>query len=143
MQADCRYKSASSDLRGSRKCIQSGQSVGIMMVSLQVCLGLFVTFKISIAYNFQYESVQLTNGDVVNNPDAAFGQLPGGIRAQCKTFPGDSDWPALDRWHAFNSSLGGALLKAIPPAAACYSGIYENATKCAAWRQQSRSSLFV
>ncbi|KAF9740079.1 hypothetical protein PMIN03_004535 [Paraphaeosphaeria minitans] len=92
------------------------------MLSLRVRLSLFVTFKIIVAYNFPDESVQLTDDDVADNFDITFGQLPGGPKAQCKTFPGDRNWPTLDRWNAFNSSLEGALLKAVPPAAACYSG---------------------
>jgi hypothetical protein len=113
------------------------------MVSLHACLSYFLAFKITAAYNFPYESVQLTNHDVANNSDITFGEFPGSIIAQCKTFPGDNNWPTTDRWNAFNSSLGGVLLKAIPPAASCYSGIYEDFTKCAAWRQQSRSSISV
>ncbi|KAF2445021.1 FAD/FMN-containing isoamyl alcohol oxidase-like protein MreA [Karstenula rhodostoma CBS 690.94] len=113
------------------------------MVSLRACLSFFVTFRVIVAYKFPYESVQLTDADVANNSDITFGRFPGVIKAQCKAFPGDSNWPTTDRWDVFNSSLGGSLFKAIPPAAACYSGIYENASKCAAWRQQSRSSLSV
>lgn len=113
------------------------------MISPQISLGLFIIFQIVVAYNFPYESVQLTDNDITGNPDIAFGQSPSGTRPRCKTFPGDSTWPTPDRWNAFNSSLEGALLKAIPPAAACDSGIYENATKCAIWRRQSVNSLYV
>jgi hypothetical protein len=97
----------------------------------------------SLAYNFPYERVQLTALDVANNSDIAFGDLPAGEIAKCKTFPGDSSWPSSDRWNAFNTSLGGALVKGVPPAAACYKGQYEDAAKCEAARQGQRSSNFV
>lgn len=39
---------------------------------------------------------------------------------RCKTFPGDSQWPSDQEWQRLNVSLGGVLLKPVPPAAACY-----------------------
>lgn len=97
----------------------------------------------TLAYNFPYEGVQLEDNDVANNSDIAFGELPVGITAKCKTFPGDSNWPSSERWDAFNASLGGALVRGVPPAAACYEGRYEDAVRCEIVRQGSRSSNFV
>lgn len=106
---------------------------------------LFVVFaiRLAVAYNFPYESIQLTEDDVANNSDIAFGKLPGGIKARCKTFPGDANWPSSERWDAFNVSLGGALVRGIPPAAACYQGPYRDDAKCAVVRQKSSSAVFM
>jgi hypothetical protein len=107
----------------------------------------FILFVASLplcfAYNFPYEATQLTDFDVANNSDIAFGKLPARPLAKCKTFPGDSSWPSLSRWTAFNNSLDGALVKGIPPAAACYKGQYEDAAKCEVARQGARSSNFM
>jgi hypothetical protein len=114
-----------------------------MLRLLRLPLFLALTIPLSFAYNFPYEAIQLTDTDVANNSDIAFGNLPAGPIAKCKTFPGDSSWPSLSRWTAFNNSLGGALVKGIPPAAACYKGQYEDAPKCEVARQGARSSNFV
>jgi hypothetical protein len=106
-----------------------------------LCLTAFL--PLCFAYNFPYEAVQLTDLDVANNSDVAFGKLPAGPLAKCKTFPGDRSWPSLSRWTVFNNSLDGALVKGIPPAAACYKGQYEDAAKCEVARQGARSSNFV
>lgn len=102
-----------------------------------------LTATSSFAYNFPYEETQLTARDVTNNSDIAFGELPAGAIARCKTFPGDTNWPSPERWNDFNTSLGGTLVKGIPPTAACYEGQYEDAAKCEAARQGARSSNFV
>jgi hypothetical protein len=102
-----------------------------------------ITARLSLAYNFPYESIQLEKGDVANNPDIAFGEAPVDTVAKCKTFPGDSGWPSYTRWDAFNASLGGALVRGIPPAAACYEGQYEDAVRCDLVRGESRNSNFV
>ncbi|KAF2678436.1 FAD/FMN-containing isoamyl alcohol oxidase-like protein MreA [Lentithecium fluviatile CBS 122367] len=113
---------------------------------LSISRALFLTAftaRSTLAYNFLYEGVQLEDGDVANNSDIAFGKLPGSPSAKCKTFPGDSHWPSSERWDAFNASLGGALVRGIPPAAACYEGPYEDAARCEVVRTGSRSSNFV
>jgi len=50
----------------------------------------------------------------------------------CKAFPGDASWPSDVAWKAFNSSLGGALIKTIPLAAPCYNNWPQarDAAKC-------------
>jgi hypothetical protein len=40
--------------------------------------------------------------------------------AQCKTFPGDSLWPADWIWNIFDLLLGKALIPTVPIAAPCY-----------------------
>ncbi|KAK3389275.1 hypothetical protein B0H63DRAFT_427652 [Podospora didyma] len=50
---------------------------------------------------------------------------------ECRAFPGSDDWPSDNEWRRFNTSLGGALLKPLPPAAACYTGTPSyNLTQC-------------
>lgn len=102
-----------------------------------VCLARWTT-----AYNFPYEATQLQDSDVANNSDLAFGVLPGGITENCKTFPGDNNWPSTQRWAALNASLDGALIQAVPPTAACYQGPFYNAAKCENVKRQSGNSLF-
>lgn len=43
-----------------------------------------------------------------------------GTAAPCKTFPGDSDWPADVVWDIFDHLLGRALIPTKPFGAACY-----------------------
>ncbi|KAL2839847.1 hypothetical protein BJX68DRAFT_279296 [Aspergillus pseudodeflectus] len=51
----------------------------------------------------------------------------------CKCSPSDACWPSADEWAAFNKTLSGRLLKAVPPAAVCYkSEDNYNATECQA-----------
>ena len=106
---------------------------------------LYVSLAFSaLAFNFPYESIQATEADVANNPDIAFGTLPASNDGRhCKTYPGDADWPSDERWSAFNSSLGGALVKGIPPAAACYQGPYYDEARCGVVRARQASSRFV
>jgi hypothetical protein len=97
----------------------------------------------ALAFNFPYESIQATEADVANNPDIAFGTLPASNNGpHCKTYPGDADWPSDERWSVFNSSLGGALVKGIPPAAACYQGFYYDEARCKVVRARQTSSRF-
>lgn len=96
----------------------------------------------SFGFNFPYEAAQLQDSDVADNPDLAFGELPGGIAAECKTFPGDQQWPSAQRWNALNVSLGGALIQKPPPAAACYDGPFRDAATCDEYKRQAGSSLY-
>ncbi|KAL2020618.1 hypothetical protein VTK56DRAFT_8108 [Thermocarpiscus australiensis] len=51
---------------------------------------------------------------------------------ECKTYPGDSNWPSRLAWTVFNLLTGGALIETVPIGAVCYpsSGAYD-AAKCA------------
>jgi hypothetical protein len=40
--------------------------------------------------------------------------------SSCKTTPSSPDWPTVQDWHDFNTTLSGALLKPAPPAAPCH-----------------------
>ncbi|SPO03649.1 related to isoamyl alcohol oxidase [Cephalotrichum gorgonifer] len=46
--------------------------------------------------------------------------LAGAPRHQCKTIPGDSEWPSPAKWEKFNNTLEGRLLQPVPPAAVCH-----------------------
>jgi hypothetical protein len=98
--------------------------------------------RAAFAYNFPYESIQLTDLDVGTNPDLAFGSAVTGDLPSCKNYPGYDGWPSLTQWSALNISLGGTLLKGIPPAAACYQGEYKDATICANVRRRQTDALF-
>jgi hypothetical protein len=106
---------------------------------------LFLASQSALAVNFPFETITLKESDVKNNKDLAFGKLPVPDinKASCKTYVGDANWPTSERWNAFNATLGGALLRGIPPAAACYEGPYQNAEKCEAARRGMSSSNFV
>ena len=86
-------------------------------------------------FNFPYEGIQLTDADVKNYSRIAFGaaQRPSTnltTSADCKVFPGDAQWPSDVEWKKFNDTLGGVLVKGVPPAKVCYQTFY-NATQCA------------
>ena len=42
-----------------------------------------------------------------------------GARLQTRSRPGDSGWPAEDRWEALNRAVGGRLIKVQSPLVAC------------------------
>jgi hypothetical protein len=112
-----------------------------MGASFSLLCFLFVV-QAAFAYNFQYESIQLTESDVANSSDLAFGEAKGGSIPLCKNYPGYDGWPSSTQWSALNDSLGGTLLKGIPPAAACYQGAYQDATKCANVKRRQSDALF-
>lgn len=99
-------------------------------------LWIVVAFSVSVqAVNFPYENTTLTDADVKNNPSIAFGSLlsPSACPTSssgCKVFPGDKQWPSDSAWAYLNSSLGGDLIKGVPPALGCYTGTYD-AAQCA------------
>lgn len=78
-----------------------------------------------LGQGFSSLDAQLTPDDVkqfdaISFADAAsFRTTKSGAR--CKVFPGDADWPSQSEWSRFNASLGGVLLKPLPPASVCYS----------------------
>ncbi|KAK3312311.1 FAD binding domain-containing protein [Apodospora peruviana] len=88
------------------------------------------------AINFPWEAAQLSLNETTNYPDIAFGDASG-VNAtyrgpKCKVGPwDDAVWPAVDEWAKFNRTLGGVLLKPVPPGAACYPGSpHYDAAKC-------------
>lgn len=84
--------------------------------------------------NFPWESVQLTDADIGNFSAIAFGDKAKlnstSSNSTCKAYPGSSDWPIDSEWSQLNISLGGALLKPVPPASVCYPGPLYDANKC-------------
>ncbi|KAK0718552.1 hypothetical protein B0T26DRAFT_676704 [Lasiosphaeria miniovina] len=76
--------------------------------------------------NFAWERAQLGANETAGYPDIAFGDATGSNASyagpKCRVGPGDAAWPAAAEWRRFNSTLGGALLKPLPPGAACYPG---------------------
>lgn len=61
----------------------------------------------------------------------------------CKSFPGDSSWPADLAWDVLDLLTGGALIKTVPLASPCYHdwGNYD-ATECAYITEQWTNSSF-
>jgi hypothetical protein len=116
-----------------------------MKLLLQTASLLCLASQLAFAVNFPFEKVTLKEADVRGNKDLAFGKLPvpDVNKARCKTYASDANWPTAEKWNAFNSSLDGALIKGIPPAAACYEGPYQNAAKCEATRRGQGTSNFV
>ena len=43
-----------------------------------------------------------------------------GSTSQCRCFPGDSCWPSVAVWNAFNHTLGGKLIATVPIASVCH-----------------------
>ncbi|KAF2280047.1 FAD/FMN-containing isoamyl alcohol oxidase-like protein MreA [Westerdykella ornata] len=114
------------------------------MLSPLQAVSLLCLAQSALAVNFPFEQTTLSEADVKGNKDLAFGKLPVPAvnKARCKTYASDANWPSTDRWNAFNASLGGALLKGIPPAAACYEGPYYNPARCEQIRSIQGSTNF-
>ncbi|OCL12223.1 FAD binding domain-containing protein [Glonium stellatum] len=105
------------------------------MCSLPIVLLLLHLSRNVYAFNFPYESIQLTETDVQNHSEIAFPDQfhgPSFSNASCKTYAGDTNWPSPEKWEAFNATLGGALIKPVPLGLVCYSGPTYDAQKCAA-----------
>jgi hypothetical protein len=97
-------------------------------------------------FNFLYEGIQLTDGDVRNYSRIAFGVAtsPPSVHtssADCKVYPGDTKWPSDPEWKKFNDTLGGALIKGVPPSIVCYPQAYD-AAQCAAVKAQYFNDIF-
>lgn len=106
---------------------------------MEQLLLLFITFlSFAFSYNFPFEAIQLTDKDVLNSPSIAFGDTlnPDVSDAQCKTYPGDANWPSEAQWQDFNATLEGALIKPTPIPAPCYAGPQYDALSCTRIQQQ-------
>ncbi|KXX78112.1 6-hydroxy-D-nicotine oxidase [Madurella mycetomatis] len=102
-------------------------------ISLQAAL--LAAAYVVAGENFPFESVQLTQADVRRFSAIRFGdrdQAPpiNSDRPLCRAWPGSHDWPSDAEWRQFNVSLGGALLRPMPAAVACYEGELHNETMC-------------
>ena len=78
---------------------------------------------------FKSETFQLTDkslSTLKSSQKALFGFGTNGSRpsaphkGECKLLPGDKSWPSDGVWGQFDDLLGGALIKTVPLAAACY-----------------------
>lgn len=77
-------------------------------------------------------ALKLTNASLFEFGDASGGRSPAirgrshGRRSDancpaCKAFPGNPGWPSAVEWFILDLLLGGALIKAVPVAAPCFS----------------------
>jgi len=98
--------------------------------------------RTATAINFPYESIQLLRSEIGNDSDIFFGNGPSTDQPPCKSYPGHEAWPSDDRWNAFNLSLGGTLIKGIPPTAACYEGEYKDTARCNVVRRAANNALW-
>jgi len=92
-----------------------------MRPSLLLSGGAFVAAVQGLA--FEALDVQLTDRDIGSFDAISFADLSRVSQRSsepCKAFPGDSSWPSQAEWSRLNSSLNGALLRPLPPAAVCY-----------------------
>ncbi|KAF2832355.1 FAD-binding domain-containing protein [Ophiobolus disseminans] len=48
--------------------------------------------------------------------------------AQCKTFPGDKNWPSTADWNNFNKTVGGRLVATVPLGTPCHGATFDSAT---------------
>ncbi|KAH9904108.1 isoamyl alcohol oxidase [Xylariomycetidae sp. FL2044] len=53
--------------------------------------------------------------------------------AECRCFPGDECWPSEAAWSAFNSTVGGKLIRTVPLASVCHDPDYDEEA-CSALR---------
>jgi hypothetical protein len=98
---------------------------------LCVILFSFLLLATATALNFDWEREQLTEDEAAGDNALRFRSssvvaAPG----DCKTIPGDAEWPSEDAWASFNDTLGGALIKPKPLASVCYAGESFSAAKC-------------
>ncbi len=96
--------------------------------------------------NFPYESTQLAESDIQGLPAISFGNassVPSTYSGpRCKIGPGDADWPSEQEWTSFNKSLGGKLLKPLPPGAVCYAGAHYDKARCEFVSGPAANTLF-
>ncbi|OTB12258.1 hypothetical protein K445DRAFT_321253 [Daldinia sp. EC12] len=81
------------------------------------------------------DTVQLTRDDIgdfsaIDFADEATVSLYESKVQAYKVFPGDRDWPSVAEWARLNRTLGGALLRPTPTAAACYQGPNYDPERC-------------
>ncbi|KAL1839507.1 hypothetical protein VTJ49DRAFT_1445 [Mycothermus thermophilus] len=91
------------------------------------------------ARTFPFETTRLSEEDIQTFPAASFGDLDtapawdswDGVTPTCRAWPGTNDWPADAEWAQLNATLGGALLRPVPVAAACHvDDVHYNETTC-------------
>ncbi|KAL8336686.1 hypothetical protein RB601_008261 [Gaeumannomyces tritici] len=82
---------------------------------------LFLAVHAVAGLTFPYETVQLDETDVAAFPAVSFGNTsaPPVPLGECRSFPGDADWPGEAEWAALDDLLDGRLLRPTPLGAAC------------------------
>ncbi|KAK4119144.1 FAD-binding domain-containing protein [Parathielavia appendiculata] len=106
------------------------------MSPLGISLAIFLlAFWEVVGKTFSYESIRLDPADSHDFPAIRFDNKAAGsprttTTARCRAWPGSNDWPSDSEWQQLNTSLGGALLKPLPPASACYQGDQYNESTC-------------
>ncbi|OTA89277.1 hypothetical protein M434DRAFT_79569 [Hypoxylon sp. CO27-5] len=107
---------------------------------------LFALFASVKCANFAFEEERLTEADVGDFKAIAFGDAsdtyPLEDEPDCREYPGSDNWPLEEEWSQLNSSLGGALIQGVPPAAVCYDGPYKDTAKCTFITRNASSSRF-
>lgn len=58
----------------------------------------------------------------------------------CKAAPGSADWPTAQTWADFNQTVGGRLIKAVPPAAVVSGTLIGARSSCCRIAQDSRGT---
>ncbi|KAI1451274.1 FAD-binding domain-containing protein [Annulohypoxylon moriforme] len=96
-----------------------------------------VLFALSVSVKcakFVFEEEQLTEADVGDFSAIAFGNSSAVVsrddEPECREYPGSSNWPLDEEWSQLNQSLGGALIKGVPPGAVCYDGPLKDEAAC-------------
>ncbi|KAH7385199.1 hypothetical protein DE146DRAFT_680857 [Phaeosphaeria sp. MPI-PUGE-AT-0046c] len=93
------------------------------------CFALVLALRVA-AVNFDWERVQLTEAEVLENNASLLGPSIATDVLGCRNVPGDEYWPSDKDWTALNATLDGALLKAKPLGSVCYAGPDYDARKC-------------
>ncbi|KAI1768641.1 FAD-binding domain-containing protein [Hypoxylon sp. FL1150] len=92
---------------------------------------LFAVFASVKGANFAYENEVLTDADIGNFSAIGFGDASTAAPLEgCRASPGTAEWPLAQEWAQLNSSLGGALIPAVPPASVCYDGPSKDQAAC-------------
>jgi hypothetical protein len=92
----------------------------------------------TLALNFAWESIQLTDAEASSWASIRFGDTKNPDdppKTECRYTPIDPEWPTEDEWTRFNETLGGTLLQPAPLAIVCYNGSKYDSAKCEALRR--------
>ncbi|KAH9886538.1 FAD binding domain-containing protein [Xylariomycetidae sp. FL2044] len=112
-----------------------------------ILLGLSALPKRANSAKFPFEAITLSEEDITFFPALSFGNRtatsPIYTGPECKASPDSPLWPPESEWALLGASLGAdALLKPVPPAAACYPGPDQDAARCAFLVQDTSSNRF-
>jgi hypothetical protein len=66
-----------------------------------------------------WSSFQPTFNSFFDSMGLAWSQTATGA-GMCRCFPGDPCWPSTSQWNAFNTSVGGRLIRTVPLASPCH-----------------------